>query len=163
MATYSHIRNLKFDANFKGTKISKDEWEHLISRSLYTTFLTTVIDFEPKFNKAGYVTKVSVEYSVADDSALYLPDELRDMKRFLDGHGVKYTLGFDVITTGRDAEINRFRISDKDPDVIISTCEVVFKDFVPIMEVDRENVPEYGSTLYDFSIPSKPYSPDPSV
>lgn len=163
MATYSNINNLKFDANFKGTKISKEEWENLVNKTLRMTFLTSVIDFDPKYNKAGYVTKVSAEYSGADDSALYLPDELRDMKRFLDGHGVKYTLGFDVITTGRDAEINRFRISDKDPDVMISTCEVVFKDFVPFAEVDRENVPEYGSTLYDFSIPSEPYSSGPSV
>ena len=163
MATYSHIRNLKFDANFKGTKISKDEWEHLISRSLYATFLTTVIDFEPKFNKAGHITKVNAEDSGEDNSAIDLPYDLRIMKRFLDGHGVKYTLGFDVITTGRDAEINRFRISDKDPDVMISTCEVVFKDFTPITEVDTENVPKYGSTLYDFSIPSKPYSPNLSA
>ena len=79
-----------------------------------------------------------------------------------DSHGVKYTLEFDVITD-RTAEINRFRISDRDPDVMISTCEVVFKDFVPIAEVDTENIPEYGSTLYDFDIPSKPYSPGPSA
>lgn len=163
MATYSCINNLEFKVSFKGTKIPKEEWEGLVNKKLRMTFLTSVIDFDPKYNKAGYVTKVSAEYSGADDSALYLPDELRDMKRFLDGHGVKYTLGLDVITTGRDAEINRFRISDKDPDVMISTCEVVFKDFTPITEVDTENVPEYGSTLYDFSIPSKPYSPGPSV
>ena len=162
MATYSHIKNLKFDADFKGTKIPKEEWESLMNKKLRMTFLTSVIDFEPKFNKAGYITKVNAEDSGADNSALYLPDDLRIMKRFLDGHGVKYTLEFDVIT-GRTAEINRFRISDKDPDVMISTCEVVFKDFVPIVEVDRENVPEYGSTLYDFSIPRKPYSPDPST
>lgn len=162
MATYSHIRNLKFDANFKGTKISKDEWEHLISRSLYTTFLTTVIDFEPKFNKAGYITKVNAEDSGEDNSAIDLPYDLRIMKRFLDTRGVKYILEFDVITN-RTAEINRFRISDKGPDVMISTCEVVFKDFVPIAEVDTENTPEYGSALYDFNIPSKPYSPGPSA
>lgn len=162
MSTYSHIRNLKFKANFKGTKISEEEWGSLINKKLYMTFLTSVIDFEPKYNKAGHVTKVNAEDSGADNSALYLPNDLRIMKRFLDSHGVKYTLEFDVIT-GRTAEINRFKISDKNPDVMISTCEVVFKGFVPITEVERENIPEYGSTLYDFSIPSKPYSPDPSV
>lgn len=162
MATYSHIRNLKFDANFKGTKISKDEWEHLISRSLYMTFLTTVIDFEPKFNKAGHITKVNAEDSGEDNSAIDLPYDLRIMKRFLDARGVKYILEFDVITN-RTAEINRFRISDKDPDAMVSTCEVVFKDFVPVTEVDTENTPEYGSALYDFNIPSKPYSPGPSA
>lgn len=160
MATYSHINNLEFKANFKGTKISEEDWDSLIDKKLYMTFLASVIDFDPKYNKAGHVTEVNAEDSGADNSALYLPDDLRVMKRFLDNHGVKYTLEFDVIT-GRTAEINRFRISDKDPDVMISTCEVVFKDFVPIVEVDRENVPEYGSTLYDFSIPRKPYSPEP--
>ena len=162
MATYSNINNLKFDANFKGTKISKEEWENLVNKMLHMTFLTSVIDFEPKFNKSGYVTKVNADYSGESDSALDLPYDMRDMKRSLDSHGVKYTLEFDV-TTGRTAEINRFRISDKDPDVMISTCEVVFKDFVPIAEVDTENIPEYGSTLYDFDIPSKPYSPGPSA
>ena len=162
MATYSNINNLKFDANFKGTKISKEEWENLVNKMLNMTFLTSVIYFEPKFNKSGYVTKVNADYSGESDSALDLPYDMRDMKRFLDSHGVKYTLEFDV-TTGRTAEINRFRISDKDPDVMISTCEVVFKDFVPIAEVDTENIPEYGSTLYDFDIPSKPYSPGPSA
>jgi hypothetical protein len=162
MATYSNINNLKFDANFKGTKISKEEWENLVNKMLRMTFLTSVIDFEPKFNKSGYVTKVNADYSGESDSALDLPYDMRDMKRFLDSHGVKYTLEFDVIT-GRTAEINRFRISDKDPDVMISTCEVVLKDFVPVAEVDTENIPEYGSTLYDFDIPSKPYSPGPSA
>ena len=162
MATYSHIRNLKFDANFKGTKISKEEWNSLIDGTLDMTFLTSAIDFKPKFNKAGYTTKVNAKDSGEDNSALDLPYDLRDMKRFLDSHGVKYTLKFDVITD-RTAEINRLRISDKDPDVMISTCEVVFKDFVPIAEVDTESIPEYGSTLYDFNIPSKPYSPGPSV
>jgi hypothetical protein len=162
VSTYSHIRNLKFDAKFKGVKISKEEWENLVNKTLRMTFLTSVIDFEPKFNKSGYVTKVNADYSGEDDSALELPYDLRGMKRFLDGHGVKYTLEFDVIT-GRTAEINRFRISDEDPDVMISTCEVVFKDFVPVTEVDTENTPEYGSALYDFNIPSKPYSPGPSV
>ena len=161
MATYSYIDNLKFKANFKGTKISKEEWESLMD-TLDMTFLTSVIDFGPKYNKAGYVTEVNAEDSGEDDSALELPYDLRVMKRFLDGHGVKYILEFDVITD-RVAEINRFRISDKDPDVMISTCEVVFKDFVPIAEVDRDNTPEYGSTLYDLNIPSKPYSPDPSA
>lgn len=162
MATYSYIDNLKFQANFKGTKISEEEWDSLVSKKLDMTFLTSVIDFEPKYNKAGHVTKVNAEDAGRDNSALYLPDELRDMKRFLDGHGVKYALEFDVITD-RTAEINRFRISNKDPDVMISTCEVVFKDFVPVAEVDTENIPEYGSTLYDFDIPSKPYSPGPSA
>lgn len=162
MATYSSIDNLKFDANFKGTKISKEEWENLVNKMLRMTFLTSVIDFEPKFNKAGYITKVNADYSGEDDSALELSYDLRIMKKFLDSHGVKYTLEFDV-TTRRTAEINRFRISDKDPDVMISTCEVVFKDFVPVTEVDRENIPEYGSTLYDFDIPREPYSPGPSA
>ena len=161
MATYSYIDNLKFKANFKGTKISKEEWESLMD-TLDMTFLTSVIDFGPKYNKAGYVTEVNAEDSGEDDSALELPYDLRVMKRFLDGHGVKYTLEFDVITA-RTAEINRFRVSDKDPDVMISTCEVVFKDFVPVAEVDTETIPEYGSTLHDFSIPSEPYSPKPSV
>lgn len=89
MATYSCINNLEFKVRFKGTKIPKEEWEGLVNKKLRMTFLTSVIDFDPKYNKAGYVTKVSAEYSGADDSALYLPDELRDMKRFLDGHGVK--------------------------------------------------------------------------
>lgn len=162
MSTYSYIDNLKFDANFKGAKISKEEWDNLVNDTLDMTFLTSVIDFKPKFNKAGYVTKVNTKDSGEDNSALDLPYDLRDMKRFLDSHGVKYTLEFDVITD-RTAEINRLRISDKDPDVMISTCEVVFKDFTPITEVDTENVPEYGSTLYDFSIPSEPYSPDLSA
>lgn len=162
MATYSSIDNLKFDANFKGTKISKEEWENLVNKMLRMTFLTSVIDFEPKFNKAGYITKVNADYSGEDNSALELSYDLRIMKKFLDSHGVKYTLEFDV-TTRRTAEINRFRISDKDPDVMISTCEVVFKDFVPVTEVDRENIPEYGSTLYDFDIPREPYSPGPSA
>ena len=162
MATYSSIDNLKFDANFKGTKISKEEWENLVNKMLRMTFLTSVIDFEPKFNKAGYITKVNADYSGEDDSALELSYDLRIMKKFLDSHGVKYTLEFDV-TTRRTAEINRFRISDKDPDVMISTCEVVFKDFVPIAEVDTENIPEYGSTIYDFDIPREPYSPGPSA
>ena len=162
MATYSYIDNLKFKANFKGTAISQEEWDGLVNDTLDMTFLTSAICFEPKYSKAGYITKVSAgDQGEEDSSALYLPYDLRVMKRFLDGHGVKYALEFDVITD-RTAEINRVRISDKDPDVMISTCEVVFKDFVPIMEVDRENVPEYGSTLYDFSIPSKPYSSGPS-
>ena len=161
MATYSYIDNLKFKANFKGTKISKEEWESLMD-TLDMTFLTSVIDFGPKYNKAGYVTEVNAEDSGEDDSALELPYDLRIMKRFLDGHGVKYTLEFDVITA-RTAEINRFRVSDKDPDVMISTCEVVFKDFVPVAEVDTETIPEYGSTFHDFSIPSEPYSPEPWV
>ena len=162
MSTYSYIDNLKFDANFKGAKISKEEWDNLVNDTLDMTFLTSVIDFKPKFNKAGHVTKVNAEDAGRDNSALYLPDELRVMKRFLDDRGVKYTLEFDVIT-GRTAEINRFKISDKNPDVMISTCEVVFKDFVPIAEVDTENIPEYGSTLYDFDIPREPYSPGPSA
>ena len=45
MATYSHIRNLKFDAKFKGVKISKEEWENLVNKTLRMTFLTSVIDF----------------------------------------------------------------------------------------------------------------------
>ena len=84
MATYSHIRNLKFDANFKGTKISKDEWESLINDTLDMTFLASVIDFKPKFNKSGYITKVNVEDLGEDGSALDLPYDLRDTKRFLD-------------------------------------------------------------------------------
>jgi len=104
MGYYSSIDDVSFTSDFSGRLISLKDWNELIENRLKDSFLTYVIEFRPELTFTGdYIKGLDYEVSYEDGKAYELTSELLAFKKFMDNHGITFSLDFTLL--GEDKEV----------------------------------------------------------
>ena len=116
MGYYSNVDDVSFTSDFNGRLIPLKDWNDLFNNGrLYLSFLTHVIEFRPELTFSGDYIK-GLDYEVTYDSAkaYELTSELQAFKKFMDDHGVTFSLEFTLL--GEDnLDVSKYSVSSDLP------------------------------------------------
>lgn len=131
MGYYSSIDDFSFTSDFNGRLISLKDWNNLIEEQLENSFLTYVIKFRPELTFTGdYIKGLDCEVSYEDGKAYELASELRVFKKFMDDHGITFSLEFTLL--GEDnLDVSKYSVSSSLPEVMVAEGVMTFTDFKP--------------------------------
>lgn len=135
MGYYSSIDDVSFTSDFSGRLISLKDWNELIENRLKDSFLTYVIEFRPELTFTGdYIKGLDYEVSYEDGKAYKLASELQTFKKFMDDHGITFSLEFTLL--GEDnLDVSKYSVSSSLPEVMVAEGVMTFPDFKPVEKV----------------------------
>lgn len=132
MGYYSHVDDVSFTSDFNSRLIPLKDWNDLFDNGrLHLSFLTHVIEFRPELTISGDYIK-ALDYEVTYDSAkaYELVSELQAFKKFMDDHGVTFSLEFTLL--GEDnLEVSKYSVSSDLPNVMVAEGVMTFTEFKP--------------------------------
>lgn len=132
MGYYSHVDDVLFTSDFNSRLIPLKDWNDLFDNGrLHLSFLTHVIEFRPELTISGDYIK-ALDYEVTYDSAkaYELVSELQAFKKFMDDHGVTFSLEFTLL--GEDnLDVSKYSVSSDLPNVMVAEGVMTFTEFKP--------------------------------
>lgn len=130
MGYYSSIDDFSFTSDFNGRLISLKDWNDLIENKLKYSFLTYAIKFHPELTFSGDYVK-GIDCEVYESGKAYeLVSELQAFKKFMDDHGITFSLEFTLL--GEDnLDVSKYSVSSSLPHVMVAEGVMTFTDFKP--------------------------------
>lgn len=130
MGYYSSIDDFSFTSDFNGRLISLKDWNDLIENQLEYSFLTYAIEFRPEMTFSGDYIK-GIDCEICESGKAYeLVSELQIFKKFMDEHGITFSLEFTLL--GEDnLDVSKYSVSSSLPHVMIAEGVMTFTDFKP--------------------------------
>ena len=127
---YSSIDGFSFTSDFNGRLISLKDWNDLIDGRLGYSFLTYAIKFRPELTFSGDYVK-GIDCEVYESGKAYqLVSELQTFKKFMDDHGITFSLEFTLL--GEDnLDVSKYSVSSYLPNVMVAEGVMTFTDFKP--------------------------------
>ena len=131
MGYYSSVDNVSFTSDFNGRLISLKNWNDLLDKQLELSFLTHVIKFRPELTFSGdYIKGLDYEVSYEDGKTYGLVSELRTFKKFMDDHGITFSLEFTLL--GEDnLDVSKYSVSSDFTNVMVAEGVMTFTEFKP--------------------------------
>lgn len=132
MGYYSHVDDVSFTSDFNGRLISLKDWNDLFNNGrLHLSFLTHVIEFHPELTFSGdYIKELDYEVTNGDARAYELVSELQAFKKFMDDHGITFSMEFTLL--GEDnLDVSKYSVSSSLPHVMVAEGVMTFTDFKP--------------------------------
>ena len=132
MGYYSHVDDVSFTSDFNSRLIPLKDWNDLFNNGrLHLSFLTHVIEFSPELTFSGdYIKGLDYEVTYGDAKAYELVSELQAFKKFMDDHGVTFSLEFTLL--GEDnLDVSKYSVSSSDPHVMVAEGVMTFTEFKP--------------------------------
>ena len=132
MGYYSSIDDVSFTSDFNGRLIPLKDWNDLFDNGqLHLSFLTHVIEFHPKLTFTGdYIKGLDYEVSYEDGKAYELVSEIQAFKKFMDDHGIIFSLEFTLL--GEDnLDVSKYSVSSDLPHVMVAEGVMTFTEFKP--------------------------------
>lgn len=124
--------DVSFTSDFNSRLIPLKDWNDLFNNGrLHLSFLTHVIEFRPELTISGDYIK-ALDYEVTYDSAkaYELVSELQAFKKFMDDHGVTFSLEFTLL--GEDnLDVSKYSVSSDLPNVMVAEGVMTFTEFKP--------------------------------
>ena len=132
MGYYSSIDDVSFTSDFNGRLISLKDWNDLFNNGrLHLSFLTHVIEFHPKLTFTGdYIKGLDYEVSYEDGKAYELASELQTFKKFMDDHGIIFSLEFTLLGE-ENLDVSKYSVSSDLPHVMVAEGVMTFTEFKP--------------------------------
>ena len=131
MGYYSSIDDVSFTFDFNGRLISLKDWNDLIENQLKDSFLTYVIEFRPELTFTGdYIKGLDYEVLYEDGKAYELASELQTFKKFMDDHGIIFSLEFTLLGE-ENLDVSKYSVSSSLPNVMVAEGVMTFTDFKP--------------------------------
>lgn len=130
MGYYSSIDDFSFTSDFNGRLISLKDWNDLIDGRLGYSFLMYAIKFRPELTFSGdYIKGFDCEV-VESGKAYELVSELQTFKKFMDDHGITFSLEFTLL--GEDnLDVSKYSVSSDLPNVMVAEGVMTFTEFKP--------------------------------
>jgi hypothetical protein len=131
MGYYSSIDDFSFTSDFNGRLISLKDWNDLIDGRLGYSFLTYAIKFRPELTFSGdYIKALDYEVTYGDGRAYELVSELQALKKFMDDHGITFSLKLTLL--GEDnLDVSKYSVSSDLPNVMVAEGVMTFTEFKP--------------------------------
>ena len=132
MGYYSNVDDVSFTSDFSGRLIPLKDWNDLFNNGrLHLSFLTHVIEFRPELTFSGdYIRGLDYEVTNGDARAYELVSELQALKKFMDDHGITFSLKFTLL--GEDnLDVSKYSVSSSLPHVMVAEGVMTFTDFKP--------------------------------
>lgn len=132
MGYYSHVDDVSFTSDFNSRLIPLKDWNDLFNNGrLHLSFLTHVIEFHPELTFSGdYIKGLDYEVTNGDARAYELVSELQAFKKFMDDHGITFSLKFTLL--GEDnLDVSKYSVSSSLPHVMVAEGVMTFSEFKP--------------------------------
>ena len=131
MGYYSSIDDVSFTCDFNDRLILLKDWNDMIDGRLGYSFLMNVIEFRPELTDSGdYIKVLDYELTYDNGKAYELTSELLAFKKFMDNHGITFSLDFTLL--GEDnLDISKYSVSSSEPNVMVAEGVVTFTKFKP--------------------------------
>lgn len=130
MGYYSSIDDFSFTSDFNGRLISLKDWNDMIENKLKYSFLTYAIKFNLEMTFSGDYIK-GIDCETYDSAKAYeLVSELQAFKKFMDDHGITFSMEFTLL--GEDnLDVSKYSVSSSLPHVMVAEGVMTFTDFKP--------------------------------
>lgn len=131
MGYYSHVDDLSFTSDFNGRLIPLKDWNDLFNNGrLYLSFLTYAIKFNLEMTFSGDYIK-GIDCETYDSAKAYeLVSELQAFKKFMDDHGITFSMEFTLL--GEDnLDVSKYSVSSDLPHVMVAEGVMTFTEFKP--------------------------------